>query len=206
MLVEDGLLVERDGALQALTEIDSLRVPGTVQAVLAARLDLLDAGGAGGAPARGRDRPGVPVGRGRRSDAARRMQRRRRPSAGARPQGADPSRPAHLRRRGWLPLRPHPRFATRRTTRCRNGSAPTARALRRLDRGSAAGRIRPRRDPRPPPRAGARATGSSSRRPAKPRLCSPPELRAGSRAPGAGRSTRGDAHAAAGLLGRAAVL
>ena len=43
MLVEDGLLVERDGRLQALTEVDSLRVPGTVQAVLAARLDLLDA-------------------------------------------------------------------------------------------------------------------------------------------------------------------
>ena len=43
MLIEDGLLVERDGRLQALTEVDSLRVPGTVQAVLAARLDLLDA-------------------------------------------------------------------------------------------------------------------------------------------------------------------
>ena len=43
MLVEDGLLVERDGRLQALSEVDSLRVPGTVQAVLAARLDLLEA-------------------------------------------------------------------------------------------------------------------------------------------------------------------
>ena len=42
MLVEDGLLVERDGTLQPLTEIDTLRVPGTVQAVLAARLDLLE--------------------------------------------------------------------------------------------------------------------------------------------------------------------
>ena len=41
MLVEDGLLVERDGRLEALSEVDTLRVPGTVQAVLAARLDLL---------------------------------------------------------------------------------------------------------------------------------------------------------------------
>jgi class 3 adenylate cyclase/tetratricopeptide (TPR) repeat protein len=42
MLIEDGVLVERDGRLQPLTAVDSLRVPGTVQAVLAARLDLLE--------------------------------------------------------------------------------------------------------------------------------------------------------------------
>lgn len=41
MLVEDGLLVERDGRLEALSEFDALRVPETVQAVLAARLDRL---------------------------------------------------------------------------------------------------------------------------------------------------------------------
>lgn len=43
MLVEDGVLVVREGRLEPLAPIDSLRVPGTVQAVLAARLDLLDA-------------------------------------------------------------------------------------------------------------------------------------------------------------------
>jgi class 3 adenylate cyclase/tetratricopeptide (TPR) repeat protein len=42
MLVEDGVLVEREGRLQALTDIESMRVPETVQAVLAARLDRLD--------------------------------------------------------------------------------------------------------------------------------------------------------------------
>ncbi len=42
MLVEDGLLVERDGRLEALAEFEALRVPETVQAVLAARLDRLD--------------------------------------------------------------------------------------------------------------------------------------------------------------------
>jgi class 3 adenylate cyclase/tetratricopeptide (TPR) repeat protein len=42
MLVEDGVLVESDGLLRPLEEV-VLRVPATVQAVLAARLDLLDA-------------------------------------------------------------------------------------------------------------------------------------------------------------------
>jgi class 3 adenylate cyclase/tetratricopeptide (TPR) repeat protein len=41
MLVEDGVLVEREGRLQALTDVESIRVPETVQAVLAARLDNL---------------------------------------------------------------------------------------------------------------------------------------------------------------------
>jgi tetratricopeptide (TPR) repeat protein len=41
MLVEDGVLVERDGRLEPLAAVDTLRVPETVQAVLAARLDRL---------------------------------------------------------------------------------------------------------------------------------------------------------------------
>src|SRR5215203_112352 len=41
MLIEDGILVERDGRLEALAVVDALRVPETVQAVLAARLDRL---------------------------------------------------------------------------------------------------------------------------------------------------------------------
>ena len=43
MLVEDGVLVEREGRLEPLAAVDSLRVPATVQAVLAARLDRLEA-------------------------------------------------------------------------------------------------------------------------------------------------------------------
>ena len=41
MLIEDGVLVERDGRLEPIEAVDSLRVPATVQAVLAARLDRL---------------------------------------------------------------------------------------------------------------------------------------------------------------------
>jgi class 3 adenylate cyclase/tetratricopeptide (TPR) repeat protein len=42
MLVEDGVLAERDGMLAAAAALDTRRVPGTVQAVLAARLDRLE--------------------------------------------------------------------------------------------------------------------------------------------------------------------
>ena len=42
MLVEEGVLVERDGRLEAVTDVESMRVPDTVQAVLAARLDRLE--------------------------------------------------------------------------------------------------------------------------------------------------------------------
>jgi class 3 adenylate cyclase/tetratricopeptide (TPR) repeat protein len=42
MLVEDGVLAERDGVLAAAAALDTRRVPGTVQAVLAARLDRLE--------------------------------------------------------------------------------------------------------------------------------------------------------------------
>ena len=41
MLIEDGVLVERGGRLEPIEAVDSLRVPATVQAVLAARLDRL---------------------------------------------------------------------------------------------------------------------------------------------------------------------
>jgi class 3 adenylate cyclase/tetratricopeptide (TPR) repeat protein len=41
MLVEDGVLVERGGRLEPLAAVGTLRVPDTVQALLAARLDRL---------------------------------------------------------------------------------------------------------------------------------------------------------------------
>ena len=71
MLVEDGVLVERNGRLESRAAVESLRVPATVQAVLAARLDRLERRGARDAAARGRDRAGLLVGRGRRPDARR---------------------------------------------------------------------------------------------------------------------------------------
>ena len=42
MLIEDGVLVERNGRLAALFAMETLRVPETVQAVLSARLDSLE--------------------------------------------------------------------------------------------------------------------------------------------------------------------
>src|SRR5918992_187622 len=42
MLIEDGVLRERDGTWEAPRSLQSLRVPETIQAVLAARLDLLE--------------------------------------------------------------------------------------------------------------------------------------------------------------------
>jgi class 3 adenylate cyclase len=41
MLVEDGVLVERNGRLETRAAVETMRVPETVQAVLAARLDRL---------------------------------------------------------------------------------------------------------------------------------------------------------------------
>ncbi|KAA1418569.1 AAA family ATPase [Nocardioides humilatus] len=41
MLIDDGLLVRRDGAWRLETDIGDLRIPPTVDAILAARLDLL---------------------------------------------------------------------------------------------------------------------------------------------------------------------
>ena len=43
MLLEDGVLVSHAGRLEPIAAVDDLRVPATVQAVLAARLDHLDA-------------------------------------------------------------------------------------------------------------------------------------------------------------------
>ena len=92
MLVEDGVLVERDGRLEPLTAVDSLRVPGDGPGRARGPARPARRGRAGGAAAGGRDRPGLLVGRGRRPLAARGGRRGRRPPPGARPQGADQAR------------------------------------------------------------------------------------------------------------------
>ena len=159
MLVEDGVLVERDGRLQALTDVrvDPRARDRPGRARRAAR--PARAARALGAAACGRDRPGVLVGRRRRPDAARGGAGGRRRPPGSRPQGAHPPRPAHVRGRGRLRLRPHPR--PRRSVRldAEEPSCRPARALRRLGRGEGGSAAGAGRDPRAPSRAGARLPG-----------------------------------------------
>ena len=93
MLVEDGVLVEREGRLEA---VDRRRVDPRARRPsrpCSPRGSTGSSRGALGPPACGRDRPGVLVGRGRRSDTTRGSAGGRRRSAGARQEGADPSRP-----------------------------------------------------------------------------------------------------------------
>ena len=109
-------------------------MPPTLQALLAARLDQLEPAERRGARAR--------RGRGRDLPPGRRPGARTRGDAGhaapgrARPQGADPPRPAAARRRGRLPL-PPPADPRRRLRRAAEGGpGRAARALRRLARGA----------------------------------------------------------------------
>ena len=92
-------------------------VPPTIQALLQSRLDRLGLGRAGHDRPRCRRRAGLPPEHRAGARAAGRARRRRRPPPLARPQGADPPRPAHLSRRGGIPLPPPPRSATPPTTR-----------------------------------------------------------------------------------------
>ncbi len=206
MLVEEGALVERDGTPAGADRrrVDARARDRPGRARRAAR--PARAARARGAAARGRDRPGVLVGRRRRPDAARGAAGGRRRAPGARPQGADPPRHAHVRRRGWLRLRPHPRARRgvrldaeeppRRPARalCRLGRDPDRRLRRSSTRSSVT--ISSRRTP----------IGSSSRRPARPSRSL--AARAAEQLALAGRRAlaRDDAHAAANLLGRAAAL
>src|SRR5262249_58093026 len=43
MLIEDGLLVQRDGSWTAMGDLDTVRIPPTIEALIATRLDQLDA-------------------------------------------------------------------------------------------------------------------------------------------------------------------
>ena len=173
MLVEEGVLVERDGRLEALTDVESMRVPETVQAVLAARLDRLEP------LERSVLQRAAVIGQvfwwGAVADLTPPEEQRdgRRRSPGARPEGADPPRPAHVRRRGRLRLRATSSYATRRTTRCRRASAPTCTSA--VPTGSRPGPRHRRSSTRSSVTISSRRTpiGSSSRRPASPSRFSP---------------------------------
>ena len=204
MLVEDGLLVERDGRLQALTEVDSLRVP--------ARCRRCSRRGSTCSTKRSwRCCSGLPSSArcscGARSPISLRPtdQRPRPPSAGARPEAVDQARRANLRRRGWLPLRPHPDSRRRLRLDVQAVARRAARASRRLDRGSRDGRsdldeiIGHHLE-----RAYGYRTELAPAGEAEASLADRATtwlVRAGRRA-----LTRGDAFAASGLLGRAAAL
>ena len=177
---------------------DEVEVPPTLKALLAARLDQLDAGRAPGARAR--------RGRGRGLPPRRRAGARPGGDAGdaapgrARAPGADPSRHGAVRGRGRLPL-PASADPRRRLRRPPEGLAGrAARALRRLAGADAATswsswtRSSATTSSRPP------ATSTSSDNPTR----SWPSARAsGSRPPAGARSGAATTRAAAGLLERA---
>ena len=107
MLIEDGVLVERGGRLdRSRPSTRSACRHGAGGARCTPRPAWRER--ARGFAARFGDRTGLLVGRRGGPDAARRGRRRRRPSPGARSQGADQAGCAHVRGRGRLPLRPHP--------------------------------------------------------------------------------------------------
>ena len=116
---------------------DEVAVPPTLQALLTARLDQLDAARAVRARARRRRRRGVPSRR--RPGAHARGAAAHDPADRARPQGADPPGPAALRRRGRIPLPPppHARRGLRRPAEggrgpsCTSGSPTGSRSTAR---------------------------------------------------------------------------
>ena len=131
MLIDDGLLRFEDGAWRAVEDLADLTVPPTIHLLLAARLDRLDAEersviergavegkvfhtGAVATLSPERLRPNVPIA-----------------PARARAQGADPSRPGRVRRRGCVPV-PAPVDPRRRVPGDAEGAARRpSRTIRR---------------------------------------------------------------------------
>ena len=206
MLVEEGVLVEREGRLQALTDIESIRVPETVQAVLAARLDRLDPleravlqraavigqvfwWGAVADLTPPEDQQEV-------AGVLQALVRKGliRPDRGTFA-GEDAFRFGHILVRDAA-----------YDSMTKASASRLARAVRRVDRGASGCAAGARRDPRPPPRAGVRLPGGAGagrpRRVGSRRLARP----SGWPMPGRRALARDDAHAAANLLGRAAAL
>ena len=142
------LLEEEDGLVE--------RIPDTVQALIAARIDRLPNEEEGGAPARGGDRAGVLARRGRAAvGRARGGRAADRAAPHARPRAA--GRPLLDFRRERVPLqaRADPRGGVRRPVEV--GARRPAPAVRGLAR--PAGRRRDARNPRIPPRPGLQAAG-----------------------------------------------
>ena len=206
MLVEEGVLVEREGRLQALTDVESIRVPETVQAVLAARLDRLEP------LERSVLQRAAVIGQvfwwGAVADLT--PPEEQREVAGALQalvrKGLIRPGPRTFAGEDALRLRPHPRTRRRRTTRCRRASAPTCTSA--APTGSRPGPRHRRSSTRSSVTISSRRTpiGSSSRRPASPRLSSPLGRPSGWLVRDGRALARDDAHAAANLLGRAAAL
>ena len=155
MLIDDGLLVREDGRWAATRDLAAVPVPPTIQRLLAARLDRLDADeravieraavegkvfheGAVAELAPEALRPSV-------GDAPRR----------ARAQGADPARQAGAHGRARLPLPPSPDPRCRLRLDSEGSAGGAARAVRALARGTnSRADARLRGDHRLPPRAG----------------------------------------------------
>ena len=152
MLVSDGRLREVDGRYEPAGELGDLAVPETLQALIAARLDALAAGGSGAAPGRRRARAefharrlgcGVRRGTGRRRETPARPEpcRARRPG-----RGPALSRARHVRLRASA----HPGGRLRDPgqagpARASSGGGAVLRRARRGRTGRTAGRPLPRR-------------------------------------------------------------
>ena len=158
MLIDDGLLTKRNDRWEADVELGGAVIPPSIEALLSARLDRLAPreraivqraaviGRVFGWEAVVTPLAGFGAGRGRGEPP------------GADAEGARPARGGRDRRRGRVPLQPHP-DPRRRLSRDPEGDpSGRPRRLRDVPRGAgrrAGGRVR--RDHRLPPRAGVRA-------------------------------------------------
>ena len=144
MLVADGRLRPRaEGGFEPAGELGELAVPGTLHALIAARLDALDAARPGAAPGRGGPRPvvhGRRAGRGRRARPCASCEAR---LAAARPQRAPARRDRPAIAGAWpVRVRPgaHPRGRLLDARAARPALAPPRRrAPLRVDRRRRAG-------------------------------------------------------------------
>ena len=163
MLIDDGMLVARDGAWIVTADLERVNVPPTIEAVLAARVDLLEEERARHPRAGVGDRPRIlePGRPGPAGGAARhrRCAGRAHPAAARRPR-------SRSRRPRRLPV-PQPVAARRRLRRAAQahafGAPPAVRRVARDVLGWGRPRHRGPGDPRVPPRAGLSVAGRTRR-------------------------------------------
>jgi class 3 adenylate cyclase len=149
-LIEEGYLVQNGGGRKLTRPIEEIRIPGTVQEVIAARLDRLPAAAKRVRPDRRGARAAVPP-RPAHAPPRRRRDRRRRGARVAR--GARHRAPEEHRRARRVPLRREPHAGGGVRGAAPPPAAPAPRAHRDAPRGGAGrGHRRAVRGARPPSR------------------------------------------------------
>ena len=206
MLIDDGYLVREDDRWVAAGDLSEVKVPPTVQALIAARLDRLtplERAVLERAAIIGTVFAAASI----RSLASEELSGEgRRGHQGPAEEGPDPPGPRRPRRRGRLPVPASPRPGCRLRRHAEGAAGRSARGVRRLARTRGSVRRRAGRVRRVPPRAGLPvprgARSGGRRRERDRRSCGWTHLlAAGERALG-----RGDVAAAERLLGRAMAL